>query len=387
MTSRARPRADRGTFAYTPASMPAVTEIDRAARRLVGWRAALAPTVADHPALVRALPRVVAHARRYHASVLDARFVGAELHVAVSARDADVVAPLVLGATRAREGVTVRWHARDGLARLAIGREIKDPAGLLRAVIGDLAGRIEEACADVDPEGVHQLRVMIRRARTVRRAIGAAGDVALAPLDAAIAAIAEPAAIVRDGDVARATLVALGLSAQATARHDAWLAGRRADGVAALRRACGERAVRDALVAAQRPGFAYPALDASEVFRARYARDLRGLRRALAKVDDLVALHDVRRRARRLRDLLDLTGRALGKGRRALRGTLQPVVHPLGHVNDLATLRAALEEEGPLDHAVSAPLGVAMHAAMSSALGPLLALSREVEALRGYAAR
>lgn len=373
-------------MAYTRA-MPALREIDRAARRMLGWRVALAPASFDRPGLARALARVVPHARRFHAAVLDARLDGETLHVAVTSRDGGLVAPLALDAGPGRSAIAVRWHPRGALPRVSVGAAMDTPAALLRAAVVDLAARVDEACADLDPEGVHQLRVMIRRAKVVRRSIGAAGDTAFAALDAVLLAIAEPAAAVRNGDVARETLQGIGLTATEARALDAQLAARRETSVAALRAACGDAKARAGLVDAQRAAAALSVGTAEEVFRARYARDLRGLRRALGRVSDLESLHDVRRRARRLRDLLDLTARALGPGRRALRGALQRVIHPLGRVNDLATLRAELERDAAPSAHVRAALGGAMHEAMAAALGPLLALDREVEALRGYARR
>ena len=233
-----------------------------------------------------------------------------------------------------------REPARKALSRVA------------RWCLARVASLMPDALADRDPEAVHQIRVALRRLRCVLRVVRSAAAPAWMP-DAvtSVRALGQHAGRVRDLDVAFETLSRLDV-APAT----------RADTAARLREARlapleNFRAVFDhELHAAWRGAFDERITRLDEVkgslrkvARKHFDRELSGLARAFGgDLQHPEGFHEIRKRARRVRDAIDVLGRALEKPERRWRRRLQPLQSHLGSLNDVAAMLVAMPGDDPV---------------------------------------
>lgn len=240
------------------------------------------------------------------------------------------------------QGLALRPVARGNTPQPPAGT----PLGLARAqlVAAALAQALPNAAAITEgrsgPEHVHQLRVALRRLRSVLRALGPADalrDAALATLFAALGAT-------RDADVLGATLAPAAADA-AAAGFDlpAWPAPAAAIDPFVALSAPGTTRLWLMLLALTRPG--PDTEDWAPVAIARLKRWHRQARKAAAdwpRLDE-PQRHHLRRRLKRLRYLLEFA--AALKPKRAVQrelAALRLLQDALGRWNDLVVARGAL---------------------------------------------
>ncbi len=256
-------------------------------------------------------------------------------------------------------GLEVRFEAGALSEPPTLGRRERAREALSRAGRWCLA-RVEslaaDALADRDPEAVHQIRVALRRLRCVLRVVRSAADPAWVA-DAAdfVRSLGQHAGRVRDLDAALDTLARLDVDPATRAEAAARLRGARGPAVETF------RAVFDADLHAAARG----ALDERlarldgvkgslrRVARAHFDRELAGLSRALGGDLQMAdGYHEIRKRARRVRDAVDVLGRSLRRPERGWRKRLQPLQSHLGSLNDVAVMHAAMPGDDPLARAV-----------------------------------
>jgi len=220
---------------------------------------------------------------------------------------------------------------------------------LMRAVrfhASRIASRWQGALDDQDPEEVHGLRGALRRLRAALSMIGEdAFDPGLRALDQWARDLSPLTGTLRDLDVALASLGGLGpdeaslaharalfLAARGGAR-DAMLSHmRRPDVVSTLRAAVSAEPELDA------PRGPMRRVAARAVERAldRLERSLRG------DLQRPEGYHCIRRRARRLRDLIEVAEGALGSSERAWRKRVHGLQVQLGDLHDVDVLTGLL---------------------------------------------
>lgn len=220
---------------------------------------------------------------------------------------------------------------------------------LMRAVrfhASRIASRWQGALDDQDPEEVHGLRGALRRLRAALSMIGEdAFDPGLRALDQWARELSPLTGTLRDLDVALASLEGLGpdeaslaharalfLAARGGAR-DAMLSHmRRPDVVSTLRAAVSAEPELDA------PRGPMRRVAARAVERAldRLERSLRG------DLQRPEGYHCIRRRARRLRDLIEVAEGALGSSERAWRKRVHGLQVQLGDLHDVDVLTGLL---------------------------------------------
>lgn len=214
-------------------------------------------------------------------------------------------------------------------------------------------------------KGVHELRIAIRRCRTALRWLSrSTRDPRLEEVVSVLRTLGAAAGPLRDADV---ILALLKKRAPKGPARDAAMASVREARVA--REAAFDRHLRarthrasmrradEALAAMERPATTVKdgALSNPERSAERAGRSLqrffdRELRRIHERLEgDLTVdegYHDVRRQLRRVRDIIDLCGPALGARRLRWRGRLQPIQSLLGSFNDVASARLMIEPVG-----------------------------------------
>jgi|GEM_PF-1386160 len=218
----------------------------------------------------------------------------------------------------------------------------------------------DDAVVDRDPEAVHQIRVALRRLRCVLRLASVDGAPPWgARAKAYIKALGAAAGAVRDLDVGAELLTALDAPEPATRAVRARLLERRPAAVDALREALdgGVHAqAREALVASLAASKS-PRGTVRRVARWHFEHELSGLERALhgdLQRDD--GFHEVRKRARRVRDAVDVLGRGLKRSERAWRRRLQTLQSHLGAFNDVAVALRVVTGDDEATRAVRAAL-------------------------------
>ena len=233
-------------------------------------------------------------------------------------------------------------QARAAMVRAALAQALPNAAAITNGVFG--------------PDHVHQLRVALRRLRTVLRAFGppdAARDAALATLFAALGGT-------RDADVMALTLAPAWDAAKATGLAAPVAVAPSGGDAAAL----ALQAPAAARLWLQLIGLAHAADEDTtpwdQVAAERVARWRRQLRRGLrdwGTLDD-PARHRLRKRLKRLRYLLDFSA-GLWPAKAVARelAALRPLQEALGHWNDIVVARghiAALMAQ-PAQAAMAAP--------------------------------
>ncbi|MDP3275416.1 MAG: CHAD domain-containing protein [Deltaproteobacteria bacterium] len=259
-------------------------------------------------------------------------FSAAELSARVSERP--VFAPVIATHDAVSEAL---WCLRDWFARVR---------------------SLESECVrDQDVEGVHELRIAIRRARTALRWLESLVDSSeLQEIHTHLRQLASLSGAVRDMDVLSTLLskksLAIagsvdGLTRLRRARRPRMLALRKhLKSVPYLRACAGIERQLEAMVAQHALEPLGAKRSAKRAAGALFDRELRRVRKRLEgdlTVDE--GYHAVRRQLRRVRDAIDLTGSALDKPRARWRARLHPVQSLLGAFNDAAVACTFFEQE------------------------------------------
>lgn len=327
-------------------------------------------------ALARAL-RAAGHPAR------DALFFDQVACVAAPAVDATATSAVVLPTAFLRLGFTLlrgdgsvplcpppdpNSRARDALPDLA------------RWQLARLASLLSDAASDRAPEDLHQFRIALRRARAVLRLLDATTPEVARSLSLT-EALVETSGRVRDLDISL-TLVDR-LDASAPSRHAArvQLAALRVDALTALQSLVQAPEVHAELLQLVRPWGARetPRGDTATAAERAWKSARRRLRVALrCDLNEPEALHAVRRRARRLRDVIEVFGHALTARRRRWRAALAPAHSLLGDLQDLDTLLSLLAPEETAWTRVRTAAAQARVHRMASLAAPLVALTGRV---------
>jgi CHAD domain-containing protein len=264
----------------------------------------------------------------------------------------------------------------DDRARDALGR-------VSRWCLARIDSLSSDALADRDPEAVHQIRVAVRRLRCALRVVRSTADPPWM-LDAVQFArdLGQHAGRVRDLDVSLETLPRLDMAPATRADTAARLRAARVPALESFREAFA-RDVR---------GEMRQALDAKltrivgvkgtlrRVARAHFTRELAGLSRALGgDLQHAEGFHEIRKRARRVRDAIDLFGRALKGPERRWRKRLQPLQSHLGSLNDVAVMYAAMPGDDDLARAVREVLERRRLTLLAELATPLALLAGELD--------
>ena len=315
-------------------------------------RRRLAYALEADPARLDVLLRSIAHAvARRGATTLDAVVVDGALRVALPGRLP--ARPARLDQAAAALGLRVRFERGDEVAPPVLdpGRRARDE--LVRAVrfhAARVASRWQGALDDEDPEEVHALRGSLRRLKAALWIIEEdAFDPDLRALARWARALSPLTGALRDLDVALALLPSFAPDAATLAHARASLLAARAaarDAVCAhLRRAEVTAVLRAGLAAA--PDLDAPRGSMRRVARHAVARALSRLERSLdGDLRQPEAWHCIRRRARRVRDLVEVTDGALGKADRRWRPQLHGLQGLLGELHDVDVLDAFTREGG-----------------------------------------
>ncbi len=240
-------------------------------------------------------------------------------------------------------------HLRDGSSP---GCPPPNPAARARDALPAMArwqlarvtSLLEDAAADRNPEDLHQLRIALRRGRTVLRLL----DPDLPEVSRSLrlsASLVSASGAVRDLDVSESLLRGIDLEAAAVDPLRAVIARRRREALATLKSLVAAPGVHAELLQLVRPWSAArsPRGDTATVARHAWKKARDRLRDELrADLRQPEAFHEVRRRARRLRDVIDVFGHALPARRRRWRGALAPLHSLLGELQDIDSLLGLL---------------------------------------------
>jgi len=221
--------------------------------------------------------------------------------------------------------------------------------GMVRWQLGRVTSLLDDVATDRSPEDLHQLRIALRRGRTVLRLLDPESPAPGEGL-ALTTALVEASGAVRDVDIGLALVRQLPLPESQRAPAEALLAARRHEKFAALRSLVGAPAVHGALLQLVRPWspLESPRCDTATAAERAWKAARKRLRKALqTDLREPEAFHFVRRRARRLRDVIEVFGHTLASGRRRWRAALGPLQSLLGELQDLDTLLATLSAEVP----------------------------------------
>jgi CHAD domain-containing protein len=264
-----------------------------------------------------------------------------------------------------------RDRARDALGRVS------------RWSLARVDSLASDALADRDVEAVHQIRVAVRRLRCALRVVRSAADPPwMADAVNFARELGQHAGRVRDLDVSLETLPRLDMAPVTRAETAARLRAARIPALEAFREAFARdlhgdaRATLDARLAR---------IDAVKgplrrVARRHFRRELAGLSRALGgDLQHAEGFHEIRKRARRVRDAIDLFGRALKGAERHWRKRLQPLQSHLGSLNDVAVMYAAMPGDDDLARAVREVLERRRLTLLAELATPLALLAGELD--------
>lgn len=276
-------------------------------------------------------------------------------------------------AAKLRAAFDVSIVQADFAERPQLTQPIGDASALAESVAlcRDWLARVrameDECVRDEDVEGVHEIRIAIRRARAALRWLErCARDPRVEQVVAVLRSLSMIAGPVRDADVVHGMLKKRAPKGAARDAAMSVVQNTREARVHALAKHLRSRAYRasmkgadDALVSLLSSP---PASTASAVAAAssapvdeRASRSMqrffdRELRRIHQRLEgDLTVeegYHDVRRQLRRVRDIIDVCGPALGQRRVAWRAKLQPIQSLLGSFNDVVCAQAMLKPAG-----------------------------------------
>lgn len=298
-------------------------------------------------ATVRALGRF---AKRHGAQGVDV-LVHDEVAVALdlAGRDVPVVSQRLARAVTQSTGLPLR--VQEGtLLRPAKGlRDERAVEGVVRVGRWYLARTRsfdDDLRRDLDVEAVHQTRVALRRLRCLLRALRPHANALpwLGDAEAWVRGFGERAGAVRDLDVSVALIATQGLAPDALDAATSHLAALRTQQRTALVAALDDAGLNAGCLAFSQglDALGRPKGALRRVAQAHFNRELRGLRRALdGDLSSAEGFHAVRRRARRVRDAVEVFGGALPRGARAWRARLQGIQGMLGALNDTSVALAA----------------------------------------------
>jgi CHAD domain-containing protein len=247
------------------------------------------------------------------------------------------------------------------------GSALAEAVAVCRDWLARVRAMEDECVRDEDVEGVHEIRIAIRRTRAALRWLErCTKDPRLAQVVAPLRSLNMLAGPVRDADVVLALLKKRAPKGPARDAAVTVVQNTREARVHALAKHLRSRAYRasmksadDALVAllsltpasmvgSVRSASSVPVEErASRSMRRYFDRELRRIHQRLEgdlTVDE--GYHDVRRQIRRVRDLIDVCGPALGQRRMAWRSKLQPIQSLLGSFNDVVCAQRILEPVG-----------------------------------------
>lgn len=317
-----------------------------------------------------ALREVALHARRHRARRIDALLTPEALHVAFDgAHWSFPTTP-----SRARALVQSAFGVPLILERAATvslpGPKPDAPAAvtaarIARAHLARIRSLETEAILDIDPEGIHQLRVAIRRFRAALRVLDTVvHDPALERLHDVARNLSRIAGSVRDCDVFidLVQTVSPHGAARETALAHAFRLRRTA--LTRLRKTLTSRAHQtrmantDAFLARMCTHTHSGLPSIAEVGRTCTRRELRRLRRRLERSDltTFTGYHRVRRQLRRVRDHLEVFHTVLPRRHTRWRQRLQPIQALLGRLHDLdvalTLLPMSLKDTAPVREAL-----------------------------------
>jgi CHAD domain-containing protein len=251
----------------------------------------------------------------------------------------------------------------------------------LAPVLSQLIATVRAAAARVgdhaaDPEAVHDLRVALRRLRTVLRpARRLYGKRRLRAIGAELGGFARAAGALRDDEVLRETLTALELPAGARAEIDAWLTRR------ARRERAQRRRVASTIMAIEPPSLDETLADLERRLgrrpreRAAAALAEAALVEAAAGVEalasahpaDPAAMHALRIRYKRLRYTAELFAPLVGEGAIAVAREAARLQKRLGELHDLDEAHARTAQARGLSAATRAAVSLALERSRASA--------------------
>jgi len=238
----------------------------------------------------------------------------------------------------------------------------------------ELSATVPRVVSQVDPEAIHDMRVSIRRLRTILKiARPVYGRFLADAVRSAFTEIHRATGTLRDEEVLEETLASLNLQ---KASFGAWKAQRsirerrlRRDVIRTLRSGDvdGARKILEALLALP----VKPSRDKELLKFARSAVDEARQRveeGLAASPDDVVALHDLRIDFKHLRYVAEIFGEALPPDLAALAKSASVFQKRLGEVHDIDVAISTIERSRSLDPALRAPvlrgLAVARRAAI-----------------------
>ncbi len=248
------------------------------------------------------------------------------------------------------------------------------------ARVDSLAG---DALADRDTEAVHQIRVAVRRLRCALRIVRSAAAPAWMPdAESFVKELGQYAGRVRDLDVSLETRPRLDMSPATRAETASRLREARVPALASFRDAFAREVRGDRRAALEGwlmrvEGVKGPL---RRVARRHFARELSGLGRSLGgDLQRAEGFHEIRKRARRVRDTIDLFGHTLEKGERRWRKRLQPLQSHLGSLNDVAVMYAAMPGDDELARAIREVLERRRLTLLAELATPLALLAGELD--------
>lgn len=291
--------------------------------------------------------------------------------------------------------VDVRFAERPAIGQpLADGSALYESVALCRDWLARVRAMEDECVRDEDVEGVHELRIAIRRTRAALRWLDrCAKDPRVAQVSAVLRALGAIAGPVRDADVVHSMLKKRAPKGAAREVAMAEVERLRAERLPVMVKHLRSRAYRaaikgadDALASLLAAPVTPDALngDSSRPLDDKASRSMqrffdRELRRVHQRLEgDLTqdeGYHDVRRQLRRVRDIIDVCGPALGARRNAWRVKLQPVQSQLGAFNDVVSAHAMVKPAGEPAKEVTQWLKARRAAVLTELATPLAVLA------------
>ncbi len=314
---------------------------------LGGVTAALDAALSQREPKVMALLQIARRARRLRAESIDAALTPVALRVALRVRGGELPSTGVMHTTvKATFGVPLALQNETFVTVPAPGPDapcLPAAATLALEWLARVRSMEAESVTGLEPEGPHQLRVGVRRLRTVLRLLErhpGAGD--LGAVVTRVRALGDLAGTVRDHDVVLARITTLRVSDAARDRAVRHVNARRRRALARLQRvlcapgvSASIESARAALeIIAQRPDERHLDDGARELLDRSFKQFARQCSQA---IPDGEAYHALRRRIRRVRDCVEVFGPLLRRQDHAWRKRLQPVQTMLGDLNDIET--------------------------------------------------